>query len=90
VDPIKVGGSYIDVFAAWALILPPGTPSEIVTWYTRNFLPALDSKEIKQYYRDNLIFVDHSETTPAGFANGIEKLRATWIPLSQRVDLLKE
>jgi tripartite-type tricarboxylate transporter receptor subunit TctC len=90
VEPIRVNGSYIDVFAAWALILPPGTPSDIVAWYTRNFLPALDSKEIKQYYQDNLIFVDHNETTPAGFAAGIERLRATWMPLSQRVDLTKE
>jgi tripartite-type tricarboxylate transporter receptor subunit TctC len=90
VEPIRVNGHYIDVFAAWALILPPGTPSEIVAWYQRNFTPALDSPEIKQYYHDNLIFVDKSETTPAGFARGIEKLRATWIPLSQRVDLTKE
>jgi tripartite-type tricarboxylate transporter receptor subunit TctC len=90
VEPIKVNGSYIDVFAAWALILPPGTPSDIVAWYTRNFIPALDSAEIKQYYHDNLIFVDHSETTPSGFAVGIERLRATWMPLSQRVDLTKE
>jgi len=90
VEPIKVNGHYIDVFAAWALILPPGTSSEIVAWYQRNFTPALESPEIKQYYHDNLIFVDRSETTPAGFARGIEKLRATWIPLSQRVDLTKE
>lgn len=90
VEPIKVNGHYIDVFAAWALVLPPGTPSDIVAWYTRNFTPALDSQEIKQYYHDNLIFVDRSETTPAGFARGIERLRATWIPLSQRVDLTKE
>lgn len=90
VEPIKVNGSYIDVFAAWALILPPSTPSDVVAWYQRNFVPALESVEIQQYYKDNLIFVDQKETTPAGFAHGIEQLRATWIPLSQRVDLTKE
>ena len=89
-DPIVVGGSHIDVFAAWALILPPGTPSDIVAWYTRNFIPALESAEIKRYYDDNLIFLDRRELTPSGFAAGIERLRATWMPLSQRVDLLKE
>ena len=88
--PIIVGGSHIDVFAAWALILPPGTPSDIVAWYTRNFVPALESAKIKRYYDDNLIFLDKSELTPAGFGHGIEKLRATWMPLSQHVDLLKE
>ena len=90
VEPIVVNGKHIDVFAAWALILPPGTSSEIVAWYTRNFIPALESAEVKRYYDDNLIFLDKRELTPAGFANGIEKLRATWMPLSQRVDLLKE
>jgi len=90
VDPIHVSGHYIDVFAAWALVLPPGTPSDIVAWYTRNFVPALESAEIKRYYDNNLIFLDKRELSPAGFANGIEKLRATWMPLSQRVDLLKE
>lgn len=90
VEPIHVNGHYIDVFAAWALILPPGTPSDIVAWYTRNFTPALESAEIKRYYDDNLIFLDKRELTPTGFATGIEKLRATWIPLSQKVDLLKE
>ena len=89
-DPIVVGGSHIDVFAAWALILPPATPSDIVAWYTRNFIPALESAEIKRYYDDNLIFLDRRELTPSGFAAGIERLRATWMPLSQRVDLLKE
>ncbi|CAB4129329.1 Bordetella uptake gene [uncultured Caudovirales phage] len=90
VDPIVVNGSHIDVFAAWALILPPGTPSDIVAWYIRNFVPALESAEIKKYYDDNLIFLDKRELSPAGLAHGIEKLRATWIPLSQRVDLTKE
>ena len=90
VEPIQVNGKHIDVFAAWALILPPGTPTDIVAWYQRNFTPALESAEIKKYYDDNLIFLDKSELTPAGFARGIEKLRAVWMPLSQRVDLLKE
>jgi tripartite-type tricarboxylate transporter receptor subunit TctC len=90
VEPIQVNGKHIDVFAAWALILPPGTPTDIVAWYQRNFIPALESAEIKKYYDDNLIFLDKSELTPAGFARGIEKLRAVWMPLSQRVDLLKE
>ena len=89
-EPIKVGGGYIDVFAAWAMILPPNTPKDIVEWYQKTFIPALRSKEIKSYYDDNLIFLDEKELSPEGFSRGIEQLRATWIPLSQRVDLLKD
>jgi tripartite-type tricarboxylate transporter receptor subunit TctC len=86
-ETIRVGGSYIDVFAAWAMILPPNTPKEIVEWYQKTFIPALRSKEIKSYYDDNLIFLDERELNPEGFARGIEKLRNTWIPLSQQVNL---
>ena len=86
-EPIVVNGSHIDVFAAWALILPPNTPKEIVKWYQDTFTPALRSAEIKQYYDNNLIFLDEKELTPVGFAKGIEKLRSVWIPLSQQVNL---
>jgi tripartite-type tricarboxylate transporter receptor subunit TctC len=86
-EPILVGGSHIDVFAAWAMILPPNTPKEIVKWYQDTFVPALRSQEIKRYYDDNLIFLDEKELNPEGFARGIEKLRSVWIPLSQQVNL---
>lgn len=88
VEPIKVGGSYIDVFAAWAMVLPPNTPKEIVEWYQRNFVPAIHSAEVNRYYEDNLIFVDEKELNSDGFIKGIEKLRGTWIPLSRQVNLL--
>jgi tripartite-type tricarboxylate transporter receptor subunit TctC len=87
-EPIRVGGSYINVFAAWALALPPNTPKEIVDWYSKNFIPALRSPEIKQYYDANLIFIDDRELTPAGFNRNIEHLRSVFIPLSQQVNLL--
>lgn len=87
-EPIRVGGSSINVFAAWALALPPNTPKEIVDWYAKNFIPALRSTEIKQYYDANLIFLDEKELTPAGFNRNIEHLRSIFIPLSQQVNLL--
>ena len=86
-EPIQVGGSYIDVFAAWALVLPPNTPPEIAKWYQDAFTPALRTADIKRYYDDNLIFLDEKELTSVGFSKGIEKLRSVWIPLSQQVNL---
>jgi tripartite-type tricarboxylate transporter receptor subunit TctC len=87
-EPIRVGGSYINVFAAWALALPPNTPQEIVDWYAKNFIPALKSSEIKQYYNTNLIFLDERELSPKGFNQHIEHLRSIFIPLSQQINLL--
>jgi tripartite-type tricarboxylate transporter receptor subunit TctC len=89
-EPIKVGGSYINVFAAWALALPPNTPSDIVEWYAKEFIPALRSAEIKQYYESNLIFIENKELTPAGFNKNIESIRSIFIPLSEQVNLLSE
>lgn len=86
-EPIKVNGHYVDVFAAWAMVLPPNTPPEIVQWYLDNFIPAVRSPEVKHYYDDNLIFVEEKELNPVGFLNNIEKLRNVWIPLSQQIDL---
>lgn len=87
VEPIKVAGKHIDIFAAWAIILPPNTPQEIVDWYLKVLTPALRSAAIKRYYDDNLIFIDEQEVTPAGFSKGIENLRSVWIPLSKQVNL---
>ena len=86
-EPIKINGKNIDVFAAWAMILPPNTPKEIVKWYQDTFTPALQSAEIKRYYDDGLNFLDEKELTTEGFGKGIEKLRSVWIPLSQQVNL---
>jgi tripartite-type tricarboxylate transporter receptor subunit TctC len=86
--PIKVNGKNIDVFAAWAMILPPNTPPEIVKWYQDAFIPALRSAEVKQYYDNNLIYLEEKELTPAGFMANIEHIRGIWIPLSQQVNLL--
>ncbi|NDB57402.1 hypothetical protein EB001_03015 [bacterium] len=87
--PIKVGGSYINVFASWALILPPNTPKEIVKWYQDAFIPALLSEEIKQYYEANLINLEEKELTQEGFSKEIEELRSVFIPIAMKTDLNK-
>lgn len=87
VEVIRVGGSTIGVYAAWAIALPPNTPKEIVKWYADVFTPALRTKEVKQYYDDNLIYLDEADLTQVGFMKEIEHLRSVWIPLSQQVNL---
>lgn len=84
-EPYRVGGKYINVFAAWALSLPPNTPADVVAWYQRQFAAAIKAPEVQQYYRDNYIFVEPSELTPQGLAQHIEQLRATWMPVGDRI-----
>lgn len=85
---IRVGGDYIDIYAAWTLALPPNTPAEIVEWYRKAFTAAIDSPAVKKYYKDNLIVPAEGEMTPEGFKKHAEQLRANWLPLADKVDLL--
>lgn len=84
-EPYRVGGHYINLFAAWALSLPPNTPAEIVEWYQTQFAAAIKTQEVQQYYKDNYIFVEPAELTPRGLAQHIEQLRATWMPVGDRI-----
>jgi tripartite-type tricarboxylate transporter receptor subunit TctC len=86
-EPYRVGGQYINVFAAWSLALPPNTPADIVDWYQRQFSAAIKTAEVQQFYRDNYIFVEPSELTPRGLAQHIEHLRSIWMPMGDRIIL---
>jgi tripartite-type tricarboxylate transporter receptor subunit TctC len=84
-EPYRVGGQYINVFAAWSLALPPNTPADIVEWYQRQFSAAIRTAEVQQFYRDNYIFVEPAELTPRGLAQHIEHLRSIWMPVGDRI-----
>ena len=84
-EPYRVGGQYINVFAAWALSLPPDTPKEIVDWYQKAFAAAIKTAEVQQFYKDNFIFVEQAELTPKGLAQHIEHLRSIWIPIGDKI-----
>jgi tripartite-type tricarboxylate transporter receptor subunit TctC len=84
-EPYRVGGQYINVFAAWSLALPPGTTADIVDWYQRQFSAAIKTQEVQQFYRDNYIFVEPAELTPQGLNRHIEHLRSIWMPMGDRI-----
>jgi tripartite-type tricarboxylate transporter receptor subunit TctC len=80
----------INVYAAWSIELPKGTPPDVVTWYQKNFAAAVRSEEYKEWRRQNVVFYEESELNPAGLKRHIEELRATFLPVLQRIDLSKE
>ena len=88
-EPYMIGNHSINVFAAWAMMLPPNTSPEIVKWYNDAFNAAIKIPEVQQYYRDNYIFVEPSELTPIGFSKHIEQLRSVWMPIGDQI-LAKE
>jgi tripartite-type tricarboxylate transporter receptor subunit TctC len=80
----------IKVYAAWTLELPKGTPPDIVDWYQRKFSAAIKSAEYQEWMDSNVVFYEESELTPAGLRRTMEELRATFLPVLEKLDLSKE
>jgi tripartite-type tricarboxylate transporter receptor subunit TctC len=80
----------INVYAAWSIQLPPGTDKEIVSWYQRNFAAAVRSREYAEWRESQVVFYVEDELTPAGLKRHMDELRATFIPVLNKLDLSKE
>jgi tripartite-type tricarboxylate transporter receptor subunit TctC len=75
----------LNVYAAWMIMLPPGTPREQVEYYNKLFLPAINSPEAKKLFDENLMFTVKSEQTPEGARAYISRLQTQWIPYTKRI-----
>jgi tripartite-type tricarboxylate transporter receptor subunit TctC len=80
----------INVYAAWSIQLPPGTDREIVAWYQQKFSAAVRSAEYREYMDANVIFYAEDELSPAGLKRHMDELRATFLPVLNKIDLSKE
>jgi tripartite-type tricarboxylate transporter receptor subunit TctC len=75
----------LNVYAAWMIMLPPGTPREQVDYYNKIFVPAINSPEAKKLFDENLMFTVKSEQTPEGARAYISRLQTQWIPYTKRI-----
>ena len=80
----------INVYAAWAIELPPNTPAEVVEWYQKAFSAAIRSEEYKEWCLGQVVFYEESELTPAGLRKHMDELRKTFLPVLEKLDLSKE
>ena len=80
----------INVYAAWSIELPKGTPKDVVEWYTKNFTAAIKSNEYKEFMAANVIFYEEKELTPEGLKKQMDSLRAAFLPVLEKIDLSKE
>ena len=80
----------IRIYAAWSLELPKGTPQEVVDWYQQKFSAAVRSKEYAEWMESNVVFYEESELTTKGLNQTMEELRATFLPVLEKLDLSKE
>jgi len=75
----------LNVYAAWMIMLPPGTPREQIDYYNRLFVPAINSLEAKKLFDDNLMFTVKSEQTPEGARAYISRLQTQWQPYTRKM-----
>ena len=75
----------LNVYAAWMIMLPPGTPRDQIDYYNRLFVPAINSAEAKKLFDENLMFAVKSEQTPEGARAYISRLQTQWIPYTRKI-----
>jgi len=75
----------MNVYAAWGIIFPKGTPKEIIDWYVVKFRNAINSTPGQQFIKDNLMFTEPKEQDPKGFEASMMELRIKWIPIIKEV-----
>lgn len=75
----------LNVYAAWMIMLPPGTPRDQIDYYNKLFVPAINSPEAKKLFDENLMFAVKSEQTPEGVRAYISRLQTQWIPYTKRI-----
>jgi tripartite-type tricarboxylate transporter receptor subunit TctC len=76
----------LNVYAAWMIMLPPGTPREQIDYYNQLFVPAINSPEAKKLFDENLMFAVKSEQTPEGARAYISRLQTQWMPYTRKIN----
>ena len=71
----------IDVQAGWLLIAPPKTSKEIIDWYNKVFVDAINSTEYTEWREKNIVTIDKNALTPEGIKEKIKSLRDTFLDL---------
>ena len=75
----------LNVYACWNLMLPKGTPQDVQDWYHKEFVSAIRSKEAKEQFDKNFIFITPSEHSPEGIRASMTRLRQQWQPFARKI-----
>jgi tripartite-type tricarboxylate transporter receptor subunit TctC len=76
----------LNVYAGWGILLPKDTSPEITKWYVDNFAKAVRSEKSRQFFDENLMFMDERELTPRGYKESMLALRRAWLPIAKKMD----
>ena len=82
---ISTYGPGLNLYGCWNLILPKGTPQDVEDWYHNNFVPAIRSKEAKEKFDENLMFITTKEHSPEGVHASMALLSREWINIAKKI-----
>jgi len=74
-----------NITGMWALMLPTGTPNDVVEWYTREFTKAMKSDEAKAIFYDNLLLERTDLQNPKSMGEWVKSREKQWQPLVDTV-----
>jgi tripartite-type tricarboxylate transporter receptor subunit TctC len=70
----------------WGVVLPKGTPNEVLDWYAKEFGKALDDEKVKSFFSTNFFFTsDPALRTPKAFASWVMEQRKKNTPVVNEV-----
>jgi len=75
----------LSIHGCWNLVLPPNTPQEIQTWYNKQFVPTIRSKDTAEKFKENMMYTTVEEHSPEGVRAAMYKLRRQWQPIAKRI-----
>jgi tripartite-type tricarboxylate transporter receptor subunit TctC len=75
----------LNLYGCWNLVLPKGTSPDIQKWYHENFVPAIRSKEAKEKFDENLMFITTKEHSPEGVHANMVLLSRDWINIAKKI-----
>jgi tripartite-type tricarboxylate transporter receptor subunit TctC len=84
-DPISTALPKFDVTADWGLMLPKGTPADVVQWYVTEFGKAFASPEVKTVFENSLLQEVPGLHTPQTFGAFIKAKEKEFKPLVDAV-----
>jgi tripartite-type tricarboxylate transporter receptor subunit TctC len=90
VPVLTVANQTINITAAWTITMPPNTPKEVVDWYVTTFAAAAKTKEFQQWCQENVVYINETELTPIGVLKDVKKMRETFLPILEKIDLSKD
>jgi tripartite-type tricarboxylate transporter receptor subunit TctC len=75
----------LSIHGCWNLVLPPGTPQEIQSWYHDHFVPTIRNPHSAEKFKENMMYITPAEHTPQGVRASMYKLRQQWQPVAKRI-----